>query len=226
MKYEIQIVPYDSDWPLQFAVEKENILKALGDNCISVHHIGSTAVPGLAAKPRIDIMVVAKQRGTTIESLASIGYEYRGEFNIPLHYGFRKRGGIEFNLHVYEADHPDVELLLLFRDYLRAHPEARDEYAVLKQKLLEADTSFEKNSSIYTGYTLGKNDFICNILEKAGFNQLRFMKCTHFSEWEAAKQFRQKYFFGKHDIQDPYTWTFNHEEHIHFILYMGRFSTS
>jgi len=221
MVYEIQLVPYDPNWPLQFATEAASISSALGDNCMRVHHVGSTAVPGLAAKPRVDILVVAHQRLTTIASLATIGYEYRGEFNIPLHYGFRKRGLIEFNLHVYEPDHPDLELLLSFRDYLRSHPAVRDEYAALKQKLLEEDTSFEKNNSIYTGYTLGKNDFICKILEKAGFKRLRFMKCTHHAEWEAAKKFRQKYFFDKVQVVDPYTWTFNHEQHVHFILYIG-----
>ena len=68
MLYEIQLVPYDPNWPLQFATEAASISSALGDNCITVHHVGSTAVPGLAAKPRLDILVVAKQRLTTIVS--------------------------------------------------------------------------------------------------------------------------------------------------------------
>lgn len=221
MVYEIRVVPYDPNWPLQFATEAASISSAMGDNCIAVHHVGSTSVPGLAAKSRIDILLVVRQRKTTIDSLATIGYEYRGEFNIPLHYGFRKRGAVEFNLHAYEADHTDIEALLMLRDYLRSNPLVRDKYGALKQQLLELDASFEKNNSIYTGYTLGKNDFICNILEKAGFNRLRFMRCTHHAEWDAAKNFRQKYFFDKVPVVDPYTWTFNHPEHVHFILYKG-----
>lgn len=220
-KYEIKVVPYDPNWPFQFETEAEKIEKALGDNFIAIHHVGSTAVPGLLAKPRIDIMIVVRERRPSIIQLESIGYEYRGGFNIPFHYGFRKRGEVEFNLHVYEEDHPDVELLITFRDYLRQHPSARDDYVNIKQELLEMQASFEKNNSIYTGYTLGKNNYICKVLDDAGFDRLRLMKCTHHTEWEAAKYLRDKYFFGPRGIDDTYTWTFNHNSHVHFIFYQG-----
>jgi hypothetical protein len=85
-------------------------------------------------------------------------------------------------------------LNLLFRDYLRTHPESLAEYAELKTHLLTQKESFEKNNSLFTGYNLGKDAFIRKILQQAGFNRLRFMKCTHYAEWEAAKLFRQKYF--------------------------------
>jgi len=217
----MQLVPYDLNWPTEFEAEAKLLRLALGDNYIAVHHVGSTSVPGLAAKPRIDVLVVVQQRLSTIEKLEPVGYEYRGEFNIPLHYGFRKRGKVDFNLHVYEEDHADIESLIKFRDYLREHSSARDEYAALKQNLLESESSFEKTNSIYAGYTLGKNNFICNILDKSGFNRLRFMKCTHYTEWDAAKTFRQRSFFDKVPISDPYTWTFTHPDHMHFVLYKG-----
>lgn len=219
--YLIKVVPYDPNWPHEFKLE-ENLLKStLDDNYIAIHHIGSTSVPGLAAKPKIDILAVVQKRPLTIKNLETAGYEYRGEFNVPLHYMFRKRGKIDFNLHVYESDHSDIELLLMFRDYLRNNISARDEYAALKNKLLESDSSFEKNNSIYTGYTLGKNDFICSILEKVNFNRLRFVRCTHYNEWDAAKNLRQQYYFDNIAISDPYAWTYTHADHRHFVLYKG-----
>lgn len=203
MRVEIKIEPYNAEWPKIYEDEAAKIKEILQDNFIAIHHIGSTSVPGLSSKPRIDILVVVKDRLGTIDILKQLGYEYRGEFNIPFHYGFRKRVGFEFNLHVYDDNHADIEALLLFRDYLRTHPEELEKYAALKLKLLEEDSSFHRsNESIYAGYTLGKYDLITDILNKAGFNKLRFMRCTHNREWEIAKQLRQKNFFDKHDIQD------------------------
>lgn len=138
-----------------------------------------------------------------------------------MHYGFSKRGEVDFNLHVYTENHPECELNLLFRDYLRAHYTSRDAYANLKYDLLQDKTSFEKNNPFFTEYTLRKGDFIRDILKKSGFNRLRFLKCSDHTEWDAAKHFRQKYFFDKVPIADPYTWTFNHPDHVHFVLYLG-----
>jgi GNAT superfamily N-acetyltransferase len=58
-------------------------------------------------------------------------------------------------------------------------------------------------------------------LKEAGFNRLRFLKCSDHTEWDTAKHFRQKYFFDNVPISDPYTWTFNHQDHVHFVLYQG-----
>ncbi len=218
---KIEVVPYDFGWPICYEEEAKKIREALGDNFLAIHHIGSTSVPGLAAKPKIDIIAVVKTPDETIKPLESIGFNYRGEYNIPMHYGFSKRDLVSVNLHVYKNNHPEIELNLTFRDYLRNNPKVKDEYAILKLGLLENKTSFEKNNSMFTGYNLGKNSFIHQILKKTGFNRLRFVICTHFNEWNAAKQFRQKYFFDKVPIKDPYEWTFNHKDHIHFILYEG-----
>jgi len=122
----IEVVPYDPNWPTIFAVESKIIQEAFGENCLEIHHIGSTSVPGLAAKPKIDMIAVVKDPSEVIEQLSSIGIQYRGEYNIPLHYGFSKRGKVDINLHVYEEVHPEIKLNLLFRDYLRSHAVARD----------------------------------------------------------------------------------------------------
>ncbi|MBA3603674.1 MAG: GrpB family protein [Parachlamydiaceae bacterium] len=190
-----------------FEIEASKICEALGDNCIVVHHVGSTSVPSLSAKPVIDIIGVVKDPEKSIQSLEKIGFKYKSEYNIPMRLYFNRSdgsNGVDTNLHVYEEGHPEIELNLLFRDYLRDHPDARDEYAKLKETLLKEKASYEKTNSIFTGYNLNKNAFIRKILKKASFNRIRIMKCTHYAEWEAAKRLRRKYFFDPLSIDDPY----------------------
>lgn len=217
----IEVIPYDPEWPKLFEIEATLIKQALGSNCIEIHHIGSTSVPGLAAKPKIDIITVIRDTTDIINKLEAVGYQYKGEYNIPFHFGFSKRGVTQINLHVYEEGNPEIELNILFRDYLRTHPDILNEYAQLKKHLLDQPTSFEKNNSMFTGYNLGKNSFIRKVLLKTGFDKLRILHCTHYEEWEKAKVFRQKYFMDKFKIPDPDTWTFDHPEHVHFVVYHG-----
>lgn len=217
----IHVVPYNPDWPKMFETEADVTRKALKENLLAIHHIGSTSVPGLAAKPTLDIICVLKNPQEAIDPLESIGYQYKGEWNIPFKYGFTKRGDLKVNLHAYEEGHPEIEANLLFRDWLRQHPEAIEDYAKLKYALLEDEASLEKNNSLFAGYTLGKGPFINDILKKAGFSRLRFTRCAHHAEWGVVRLFRQKYFFDKVSVADPYTWTFNHPQHAHFVLYQG-----
>lgn len=217
----IVVLPYNPDWPKIFEAESQKIKNVLGDNCIAIHHIGSTSVPGLSAKPVIDMILVIKDPEKVIQQLESLGFKFKGEYNIPMRLYFNRSEGIEINLHVYQEGHPEIELNLLFREYLRDHPEVREEYASLKENLLKDSASFEKKNSKFTGYNLGKDAFIRKVLKAANFNRIRIMKCTHYAEWEAAKKLRQKYFFDHLSIADPYTWTFDHPEHVHLILYQG-----
>lgn len=222
MPRRIEVVPYDSNWPRLFEEESAKIKKALGDNCIVVHHVGSTAVPGLCAKPKIDIILVAKNIALIGQDLEKLGYESRGEFNIPFRLGFSKRGALlNANLHVYEEENPEINLNLLFRDYLRNFPEALEEYANLKLNLVAQDSLHEKKNSLFSGYNLGKDAFIKKVLNKAGFHGLCMRLCTHYDEWEVARTFRQKYFFDKVPVVDPYTWTFDHKDHLHLVFYQG-----
>lgn len=218
----IEVVPYNPIWPTLFNLESISLKEVLGENCIAVHHVGSTSVPGLAAKPKIDIIVVVESTHKIYSGLENIGYESRGEYNIPFHCGFSKRTSqYKVNLHVYEEGNPEIELNLLFRDYLRNHSEACKEYAALKFNLIKHPSSHEKNGMRLSGYNLGKDHFIKKILKTSGFNALCLRFCTHYEEWEAAKKFRQHYFFDGAGIVDPYTWTFDHKEHVHFIFYQG-----
>jgi GrpB-like predicted nucleotidyltransferase (UPF0157 family)/GNAT superfamily N-acetyltransferase len=217
----IEVVSYNPAWPEMFTAEAARLCQALADNCIAVHHIGSTSVTGLDAKPIIDIIAVVKNTADSIAAFESIGYTFKGEMHIPFRFYFSKTGAIKFHLHVYEAGNPETELNLTFTNYLRNNPDVCAEYAALKALLLTRKESFQKDPSRFSGYTLGKHDFIRGVLQRAGFNRTRLMHCMHDYEWETAKAFRQKYFFDKVSVTDPYTWTFNHPDHVHFVFSRG-----
>ena len=85
---EIKVVPYDHNWPRYFEEAAKKIKVFLGSNLIDIHHVGSTSVPGLVAKEKIDIIAVVKNGADTVDLLESAGYVYKGEWNIPLKYGF------------------------------------------------------------------------------------------------------------------------------------------
>lgn len=207
---QIKIVPYDPEWPILFEQEASRIKKALGDNCIALHHVGSTSVPGLLAKPKIDIIAVVRKLSETPALLENVGYPLKGEFNIPFHLVFDKRGINNVNLHLYEEGNPEIELNLRFRDYLRQHPEAVNAYAELKQILLSRPESNERIPMGFSKYNLGKDKFIKDILNRAGFNGICLRYCTHHDEWEVAEQ-----------LNPSLTEDKAPEENIHFVIYEG-----
>ena len=214
----IEIVPYNPKWPEMFAIEAELLEKALGNNFVAIHHVGSTSVPGLCAKPKIDIIAVVKD----LKKVSQLGYRYRGEFNIPFHSLYTKRDdGLDINLHIFEEDNPEIELNLLFRDYLRNNPKACAEYAALKMDLVGQEALHKKNGNMFTGYNLGKNDFIQKILKLAGFNRLLFKYCAHHAEWEAYYS-RQEQIFTRMEVEyDPNHYCISDPQHKHFVLYKG-----
>jgi GrpB-like predicted nucleotidyltransferase (UPF0157 family) len=219
---KIEVVPYDFSWPKIFETEKQIISATLGDNLVAIHHIGSTAVPGLAAKPKIDIVAIAKNREKVIIDLEKAEYAHKGEWNIPLKCGFTKRDATNVNLHVFfDENHPEVELNLKFRDYLRDHPDVRDEYAAIKMKILEDEDAHQKSErSPLPIYTVRKRAFIDNIIKNTGFNRLRVLKCATEDEWNLARNFRKKY-FDRLAITDSIPENFDDSNHEHFVLYHG-----
>ena len=133
----IEVVDYDPVWPRQFETERARIVEALGELHLVLEHGGSTAVPGLAAKPIVDIW--AALRGPLgpahIRALASIGYEHFGEYGLAGRDYFVKSSPPACHLHCYPAGHPDWNRHLAFRDWLRSHPEGAQAYANLKRNL-------------------------------------------------------------------------------------------
>ena len=158
----ITVHPYNKNWPPLFEKEAARIRKHLGDICHQIHHIGSTAVPGLWAKEDIDILGVMESLDC-IDTLKEAGYIFKGEYNIPNRFFYSKNTNeSKVNLHVVEADHGFIDLNLCFRDYLRSHDDIRDQYTELKQTLVKNPPSHQKVNGAFYGYTLGKNDFIKN----------------------------------------------------------------
>ncbi|CEG56102.1 bifunctional GrpB family protein/GNAT family N-acetyltransferase [Legionella fallonii] len=219
MKKTVEVVPYNPLWPQMFAEEAQRIKQALGTNCIEIHHIGSTSVPGLSAKPIIDILPVVHDVLTVdqaIKAMEAIGYSAKGEYGIPFRRYFQKgHTDRTHNVHVFAKGNSEIERHLLFRDWMKAHQQDRDAYATLKIALAE---QFPNDIN---AYCLGKDEFITNIDTKTGFDKLRIVCTLTEREWQATRHFRQKYFFDKVPIADPYTWTFDHPDHIHFVLYRG-----
>ena len=139
----IVVSDYDPNWPTLFAQERARIAQALGTFALAVEHVGSTAVPGLPSKPIIDLLVgvpnleEATQR--CIGPIEALGYIYVPEYAawIPGELFFRKGppGPWTHHLHMMEPSQPRWEALVVFRDYLRAHPEAACAYADIKRAL-------------------------------------------------------------------------------------------
>jgi GrpB-like predicted nucleotidyltransferase (UPF0157 family) len=160
MREPVTVIPYDPRWAVAFEQERDAILRALNGLDARVEHIGSTSVPGLVAKPIIDIMVIvpnAEEAVRTITPLIALDYICRGEFEIPGRVYFRKGTPQTHHLHEYWSGNPEIERHLFFRDYLRAHSNARDAYAELKCGLAE---KFRHDREAYTN---AKTDFITQI---------------------------------------------------------------
>ncbi len=162
----IVIVAYDLRWPDMFRQAAEELRAVFGDECLAIHHIGSTAIPGMRAKPIIDLMpVVRTLKAVEAHHPALIrrGYESKGENGIPGRRYFVKGSDDRrtHQVHTYEPEHPEVARHLGFRDYLIAHPEAARQYAELKTGLAR---QFPHDIDGYIG---GKNGFIRATIQKA-----------------------------------------------------------
>ncbi|KMY22014.1 GNAT family N-acetyltransferase [Bacillus pumilus] len=155
---KVAVVEFKKEWHEEFHQEKQRLKQIIQKSWIEGHHIGSTSVEGLVAKPIIDILIEVshiKEIDRKRESFEHLGYQALGENGIKGRRFFQK-GGLNrtHHVHIYERNHPDVKRHLLFRDYLRAHPERAVAYASVKEQL--ANQYREDIQS----YMAGKNDII------------------------------------------------------------------
>ena len=159
MTQHITVTEYDPKWPLLYDQERDQLIGVLKGNCLAMYHIGSTSVPGLAAKPIIDIMAAVKSlegADAAAAEFSKLGYEYCGEFGIKGRRYLRK-GGAErtHQVHIFQADDwHNIGRHLAFRDYMRRHEAARREYAALKIALAR---QFPYDID---GYCAGKEAFV------------------------------------------------------------------
>jgi GrpB-like predicted nucleotidyltransferase (UPF0157 family) len=137
---QYSIVPYDPEWPRWFAREADPVRREFGTDADDVQHVGSTAVPGMAGKPTIDILVTVGDLAAGdrhVPGMQALGYEAMGEYVTGDSRLFVKQDGPVrlVNLHVFPSAHPHAKEMLELRDYFREHPEAVKEYSELKNKL-------------------------------------------------------------------------------------------
>lgn len=139
----VELVPYDDAWPEQYDRERFRIALAFGVLPKSglIQHIGSTAVPGLIAKPVIDLMLGSSQwppPNALIKGVCALGYEHLGEAGVPRRVYLRLRGRQNFNAHIVRRGGTHWTNNIALRDYLRANPAAREAYATAKLTALNA----------------------------------------------------------------------------------------
>lgn len=159
-------MPYDPSWPARFEVERAAIAEAIGESIVDgIHHVGSTAVPGLAAKPIIDILVgVRSLEGSRacFEPLAQIGYMYAPYLPEEMHWFCKPDPSRRtHHLHLVPVHSKRYTDELAFRDRLRADPQAAEEYLTLKRDLAR------RFSHDREAYTDAKSAFIRRVVEQA-----------------------------------------------------------
>lgn len=160
----ILLKPYDDRWPALFKREKNRISKILKDRALMIEHIGSTSVPGLTAKPIIDILLVVDDAGKEelyVNDLCEHGYILRiKEPDFENHHMF-KGPDTDINLHVFSKGSKEIEKYLLFRNYLRHHADARQLYEDTKKELAKKTWKYVQN------YADAKTDVVQKILKAA-----------------------------------------------------------
>lgn len=160
----IEIVEYDPSWSDEFQIYASELHSVLGRLAMSIEHIGSTSVVGMAAKPIIDIDVVISSRillEETINKLSSINYVHEGNLGIPGREVFRCNNQKRQHLYVCSVDTPNLHNHLIFRDYLKTHPDDVLAYSELKQRLA---LQYRNSRNLYT---VSKTKFIQKTLVKA-----------------------------------------------------------
>jgi len=162
----IEVVPYDPHWRVLFEREARELVEIFGEEVVAIHHVGSTAIPNISAKPIVDVLVEVR----CIESIDDFhpemierGYLPKGEFGIRGRRFFVKGDEEQrsHHIHVFETGNPEFERHLAFRDYLIAHPEEAEAYSRLKEELAR------KFPHDIEGYIAGKDTFIKEIERKA-----------------------------------------------------------
>jgi GrpB-like predicted nucleotidyltransferase (UPF0157 family) len=161
----ILLVDYDPDWPAQFRREADRIRAALGDRALRIEHVGSTSVPGLPAKPTIDVLLVvaaSADEPAYVPALEAAGYRLR--IREPDWYEHRMLKGpdADVNLHVFSPGQPEVGLMLAFRDRLRVDPADRALYARTKRELAKQWWHYVQD------YANAKTAVVEEILARAG----------------------------------------------------------
>jgi GrpB-like predicted nucleotidyltransferase (UPF0157 family) len=166
MARKVELFQYDPKWIEMFQEEARALAGLLSPQLIAIHHVGSTSIPGIHAKPVIDILIEVRDIETIHSysaAMEALGYEPRGEHGIPgRRYFYKEANGIHsHHVHIFGQGHPEIGRHLRFRDHLRAHPEVAKAYSQLKRRLAQI---YPEDAD---GYTEAKSPFILEIDERA-----------------------------------------------------------
>lgn len=166
MKRIVKLVSHNPEWMVDYEKEVAVLTAVFQPILLAIHHIGSTAVPGILAKPIIDILVEVSDIGQVDgynQTMVALGYIAKGENGIPGRRYFRKGSDTHHthHVHVYQTGHPDITRQLNFRDYLVAHPEMAQAYSALKAQL--AQQYRDKPAQ----YTHAKTNFVQHVVALA-----------------------------------------------------------
>jgi GrpB-like predicted nucleotidyltransferase (UPF0157 family) len=173
MTRKVEVVPHNPSWQSAFAAESKQVAIAIGINTIAIHHIGSTAIPSIHAKPIIDMLIAVEDIAKVDEQNAlmqALGYLAMGEFGITGRRFFRKDNefGIRtHHIHIFEIGSAQIDRHLAFRDYLRVHIEEAQRYSELKQHLAQ------QYPDDIQGYMDGKDEFI-KAIDRTATKQLNY----------------------------------------------------
>lgn len=200
----ITLLPYDPEWPEAFAMEATVLRQALGERALRIEHVGSTSVPGLAAKPVVDIQVSV--RGISDLADLAAGLAAAGYVRVPLgdfdsvYPFFQKPAGwpARFHVHLCENGGEQERRHLAFRDHLRRHPAVAEEYLALKHRLAGRFSGETLESR--EQYSLAKSGFVEGVLAQAlrvpqvpGFilSPARPADAEEWSEFESLPEFKR-----------------------------------
>lgn len=210
-------------WADLFKQEAEILADIIGDNMVNINHIGSTSIPGIMAKPIIDILPEVKdiaKLDLLTSAMEQAGYEAHGEFGLIGRRYFTKTdldGKRLVNVHCYQTGNPEIKGHLLFKEYMLEHPEEATEYSELKEKLA---IQFPDDIDAYCN---GKDLFVKNILAKAGFNELYLREVRTDNGWHHYHRIRKAEIF---DRNSDLTYDYNHPslsdpKCTHYVFYKG-----
>lgn len=215
---KVEVVPYDESWPKLFQEESTKLKEALEPVILQVHHVGSTAIPDISAKPIIDIVLVVSnivKLKEYREALENLGYEVHGEFGMPCRCFCTKGEPRTFQLHIFENDNAEIDRHLRFVEYMKSHPEKAKAYSELKQQLAE------EYSDDIVRYCEGKSQFILDIDRLSGFQGYRMVRVITDEELNAYNAIIEKSRFSLPFMDTLNLPSIEDEKFICFVCYKG-----
>ncbi|KAJ2507982.1 hypothetical protein GGH95_001144 [Coemansia sp. RSA 1836] len=161
-----EVIDYDPAWADMFSNERDLIANTIGEYTMDIEHVGSTSIPGLAAKPIIDIQVVVEDFSNLtqcVKAMQNIGYRYKGTTGIEGREYFKRP---LFHVHMVQVGNDEYTRKRLFLAYLRTHDDVRQEYAELKRRLVAKWAGYP---NAHLEYNSDKTEFIMGVLARAGY---------------------------------------------------------